>query len=457
MAEKLVFLETFGCQMNDNDSLRMLAILKDLGYSRTAAPEMADLIIINTCSVRGKAEQKVYSTIGRFKRLKREKPSLVIGVAGCVAQQEGERLLKRSPYLDIVFGPQNIHRLEEILSAASLGKERIVATAQSAAIDETEYGRIMPASGEKASVSIMRGCDNFCSYCIVPYTRGREVSRGSAEIIREVSELASSGVMEVTLLGQNVNSYGAGGKADAAFPELLRMVAGIEGIRRVRFITSHPKDISEELIRLFGDEPKLCRHIHLPVQSGSDPVLKRMGRGYTKKEYLSKVSMLRELYPDISVTTDIIVGFPGETEADFDATMDLLNEVRFDNVFSFMYSPRPGTPAAGFAGQTPLDVKSRRLQLLQETQKGITMERSRALVGRRAEVLVEGESKARPEEVSGRTSCNRIVNFRGAGVPAGTLADVMITDALPNSLRGVYHGHPSFTAQDMKLCRGWAS
>lgn len=447
MTGKHVFLETFGCQMNDNDSLRMLAILKDLGYSRTDAPERADLIIINTCSVRGKAEHKVYSTIGRFKLLKREKPSLIIGVSGCVAQQEGERLLKRSPHLDIVFGPQNIHRLREILSAASLGKERVVATAQSAAIDGSEYGQIMPASGERASVSIMRGCDNFCSYCIVPYTRGREVSRGSAEIIREVSSLASSGVIEVMLLGQNVNSYGAGGKADATFPELLRMVAGVEGIRRVRFITSHPRDISEELIRLFGEEPRLCRHIHLPVQSGSDAVLEAMGRGYTKKEYMSKVSMLRELYPDISVTTDIIAGFPGETEADFNSTMDLVNEVRFDNVFSFMYSPRPGTQAAGFAGQVPLDVKSRRLRTLQETQRGITMERSRALVGRRAEVLVEGESKARPEEVSGRTSCNRIVNFQGPRVPTGALADVIITDALANSLRGVYRGYQPLTAQ----------
>lgn len=446
MAGKLVFLETFGCQMNDNDSLRMLAILKDLGYSRTDGPEKADLIIINTCSVRGKAEHKVYSTIGRFKPLKREKPSLIIGVSGCVAQQEGERLLKRSPYLDIVFGPQNIHRLKEILSAASLGRERVVATAQSLTIDDSEYGRIMPASGEKASVSIMRGCDNFCSYCIVPYTRGREVSRGSADIIREIAALASSGVREVTLLGQNVNSYGALGKTDATFPQLLRMAAGVDGIRRVRFITSHPRDISEELIRLFGEEPKLCRHIHLPVQSGSDAVLESMGRGYTKKEYMSKVYMLKKLYSDISVTTDMIVGFPGETEPDFNATMDLLNEVRFDNVFSFMYSPRPGTPAAGFACQTPLDVKSRRLQLLQETQKGISMERSRALIGRRAEVLVEGESKARPEEVSGRTSCNRVVNFRGPKVQTGTLADVIITDALANSLRGVYQGYPSFTA-----------
>ncbi|MBI5826166.1 MAG: tRNA (N6-isopentenyl adenosine(37)-C2)-methylthiotransferase MiaB [Deltaproteobacteria bacterium] len=446
MTGKLVFLETFGCQMNDNDSLRMLSILKDLGYSRTDAPERADLIIINTCSVRGKAEHKVYSTIGRFRPLKREKPSLIIGVSGCVAQQEGERLLKRSPYLDIVFGPQNIHRLKEILSAASIGKERVVATAQSLTIDDSEYGRITPASGEKASVSIMRGCDNFCSYCIVPYTRGREVSRSSAGIIREVAALASSGVREVTLLGQNVNSYGAGGKADATFPELLRMAAGVEGIERVRFITSHPRDISEELIYLFGEEPKLCRHIHLPVQSGSDAILERMGRGYTKKEYMSKVSLFKKLYPDISVTTDMIVGFPGETEGDFKDTMDLINEVRFDNVFSFMYSPRPGTLAAGFAGQAALDVKSERLHVLQETQRGITEERNRALVGRRAEVLVEGESKARPEELSGRTSCNRIVNFQAPKALTGTLADVIITDAFPNSLRGVYQDSPSFTA-----------
>ncbi|MEK7773334.1 MAG: tRNA (N6-isopentenyl adenosine(37)-C2)-methylthiotransferase MiaB, partial [Deltaproteobacteria bacterium] len=304
-------------------------------------------------------------------------------------------------------------------------------------IDDDEYGHIPSDSGGRAYISIMRGCDNFCSYCIVPYTRGREASRRSADIVREAAGLASSGVREVTLLGQNVNAYGSRGGGDAAFPELLRMVAGVEGIKRVRFITSHPRDISEELICLFNDEPRLCRHMHLPVQSGSDAVLKKMGRGYAKKEYLAKVSRLKELYPDMAVTTDIIVGFPGETEGDFKDTMDLVGEVRFDNIFSFTYSPRPGTPAAGFTGQIPPEVKSERLKTLQETQKGITTEKSRALVGKRVEVLVEGESKSLPGAMSGRTSCNRIVNFPASKGLAGTLTDVIVTDAFFNSLMGV--------------------
>ena len=430
--EKLVFLETFGCQMNDNDSERMLGFLKDIKYSRTESPELADLIIINTCSIRDKAEQKVYSILGRFRELKDENPSLIIGVSGCVAQQQGKALLKRVPHLDIVFGPHNVHKVKELLAEAEK-KKRVVATDFKAGIDEDEYAYGRTETGLKAFVSIMRGCDNFCSYCIVPYTRGREVSRNSADIVSEVRSLAASGVKEVTLVGQNVNSYGGGG---AGFTELLRKVAGVEGVQRVRFITSHPKDISPGLIRLFASEPKLCRHIHLPVQSGSDGVLKAMRRGYTAEEYLSKVSMLKKLYGDISITSDIIVGFPGETDTDFDATMELINTVRFDNIFSFMYSQRPGTHASGLAAQVDPDTKARRLKVLQERQREITAEKSLELVGSVKEVLVEGRSKSDPGESSGRTSCNRIVNFPAAAGLNGAIVEVTITQAYPNSLRG---------------------
>ncbi|CAG0957432.1 partial tRNA-2-methylthio-N(6)-dimethylallyladenosine synthase, partial [Gammaproteobacteria bacterium] len=299
-------------------------------------------------------------------------------------------------------------------------------------------------SGIKAFVSIMRGCNNFCSYCIVPYTRGREVSRQSADIISEIEAASLSGVKEVTLLGQNVNSYGTSGGGDVSFHELLRMVSAVSGIKRVRFVTSHPKDISEELIELFGTEKKLCRHLHLPVQSGSDAVLERMGRGYTRAAYLNMIDKIKTLYPDMSVTTDIIVGFPGETEGDFEATMGLLRTVRFDNIFSFMYSPRPDTRAASFDGQLAPEVRTERLQILQEEQKAITFARNREKVGRAMEVLVEGPSKADPDELMGRTSCNRIVNFAsppGIETGPGTVIEVLVTDAYPNSLRGRAKGN----------------
>ncbi len=434
--ERFVFLETFGCQMNENDSDRMLGLLKAIKYTRTNEPERADLIIINTCSVRDKAEQKVYSRIGRFKELKKEKPWLVIGVSGCVAQQEGEALLKRAPYLDIVFGPHNIHKLKGFLNEASLEKKRIVSTELYENIDAGEFVYTPVEKGIKAFVSIMRGCDNFCSYCIVPYTRGREVSRPSREIIEEVTRLKDSGVKEVTLIGQNVNSYGTKGRGGLKFHELLREVARVDGVERIRFITSHPKDISEELIYLFKDEPKLCRHIHLPVQSGSDAVLKNMRRGYTAEEYLARVSLLKKLYADFAITTDIIAGFPGESERDFELTMKLLKSVRFENIFSFMYSPRPKTKAALLKDQIPLEIKRERLKILQETQKNITMEKNSGLVGKTVEVLVEGRSKGNGDELSGRTPCNRVVNFPGPGNMAFGLTDVKITRALPNSLRG---------------------
>jgi tRNA-2-methylthio-N6-dimethylallyladenosine synthase len=435
--EKLVFLETFGCQMNDNDSERMLGILKGINFARTDDPCSADLILINTCTVRDKAEQKVYSTLGRYKELKKERPGLIIGVGGCVAQQQGEKLLKRAPHLDIVFGPHNVHKLRELLMEADSGR-RVVATRLTEAIDDDEYGVLPSASGLKAFVSIMRGCNNFCSYCIVPYTRGREVSRQSADIISEIERAAAAGVKEVTLLGQNVNSYGTSGGGDLSFPELLKLVCRVEGIKRVRFVTSHPKDIGDELIGLIGHEKKLCRHLHLPVQSGSDAILARMGRGYTSGEYFSKIENIKKLYPDMSITTDIIVGFPGETEADFASTMDLLRKARFDNIFSFMYSPRPNTRAASFEGQLSLDVRTQRLQVLQEEQKQITIERNRETIGKKMEVLVEGPSRGNPEEMMGRTSCNRIVNFAcasGMTAAPGDIMEVVVTDGYANSLR----------------------
>ncbi|MFQ5735445.1 MAG: tRNA (N6-isopentenyl adenosine(37)-C2)-methylthiotransferase MiaB [Thermodesulfobacteriota bacterium] len=439
---KRVFLETFGCQMNDNDSERILGLLKGLDYARTDTADSADLIIINTCSIRDKAEQKVYSTLGRFKELKNERPGLIIGVSGCVAQQQGTALLKRAPYLDLVFGPHNIHRLGELIGEVAERNARVVATRQSESIEDDEYGYYPAAEASvKAFVSIMRGCNNFCAYCIVPYTRGAEVSRKSADVVAEVRSHAAAGVAEVTLLGQNVNSYGAGGGGgDVSFPELLRRVARVDGIKRVRFITSHPKDLSRELIDLFGEEEKLCRHIHLPVQSGSDAVLKNMGRRYTRQGYLEKVMLLKELYSDMALTTDIIVGFPGEKEEDFRDTMDLIEAVRFDNIFSFMYSPRPNTRAATFGAQVPQEVRSERLRVLQQTQRDITMEKSGQLVGRTVEVLVEGRSKADAAELMGRTSCNRIVNFPAhPGACTGSLIDVTITRAFSNSMRGAYN------------------
>ncbi|MEE9614995.1 MAG: tRNA (N6-isopentenyl adenosine(37)-C2)-methylthiotransferase MiaB, partial [Thermodesulfobacteriota bacterium] len=420
-------------QMNEDDTSRMLSFLSEIDYRRTTEPLRADLILINTCTIRDKAEQKVYSTLGRLKAIKRDRPGLVIGVSGCVAQQKGDSLLKRIPHLDMVVGTHNIHRLPLLLKEASSGR-RVAATELSDTIDGEEYRRSKEA-GVKTFVNIMRGCNNYCSYCIVPYVRGREVSRAAREIITDVRGLAAGGTKEVTLVGQNVNSYG--GEDEISFPELLRRVAGVDGIERVRFVTSHPKDISEELIALFGEEPKLARSVHLPVQSGSDRVLERMRRGYTARDYLGKVLLLKKLYPGISITTDIIVGFPGETDEEFQATMEILGEVEFDGVFSFKYSPRPGTMAATFEDHVDEKIKVRRLDILQSTQKEISARKNAEMVGRLKAVLVEGVSKGSAEELTGRTECNRVVNFPADADIIGEMARVLITDAYANSLRGV--------------------
>lgn len=440
---RYVYLETFGCQMNENDTGRMMGLLKDMAFKATDRPDAADLIIINTCSVRDKAEHKLYSILGRFKELKEERPGLIIAVAGCVAQQLGSALFKRAPYIDLVIGTQNVHRLKEILERPA-PRRRVAATEFRGSIDADEYAHNYATGGAKAFVAIMRGCDNFCTYCIVPYTRGAEASRKSSDILREIFALVNAGVREVTLVGQNVNSYGPGSGADVSFPELLRMAAATSGIRRVRFMTSHPKDISGELIDVFQQTPVLCRHLHLPVQSGSDSILKMMRRGYTASQYLEKTRLIRRRYPDISLTSDIIVGFPGETDADFEATMRLISEARFDNVFAFMYSSRPGTEAAGYAGQVPAGVKASRLHIVLEAQKEITLAGNRALEGSVQEVMVEDRG-ARPgteQNLSGRTSCGRLVHFHcEEGLSTGSEVKVVISAAHQNSLRGELLSH----------------
>ena len=448
---KKVFVETFGCQMNDDDSMRLLGFLGGLDYHRTAVLDEADLIVVNTCSVRDKAEQKVYSTLGRYKKLKEKERAPTIAVMGCVAQQMGERLLKRVSHLDLVIGTHNIHRVGELLKMVDSGGDGVVASEFSETIEEGEYPGFVEASGVScSSVTIMRGCDNYCTYCIVPYVRGAEVSRPMGEILAEVASLAAAGVKDVTLLGQNVNSYGSvggtgtgtegdGGESDS-FSDLLRKVCNTGGIERVRFVTSHPKDISRELIDLFEEEPKLVRNLHLPFQSGSNQVLQRMRRGYTIEDYMGKIDTLKALYPEMTFTTDVIVAFPGESAEDFEATMDVVRSVRFASIFSFKYSPRPGTAAASFAGTVDPDTAQGRLERLQEEQKTITASSNRAMAGRTVGVLVEGESRAASDELSGRTECNRVVNFPGDRASIGNIIDVVITDGFANSLRGVPAG-----------------
>jgi len=433
--EKLLYIETFGCQMNVSDSEKIVALLKGIGYSNTHDISLADLIILNTCSVRAKAEQKVYSRLGRFKGLKKRNRRLILGVGGCVAQQEGERLLASVPYLDIVFGTHNLHMLPELVLAAEQG-ERL---SQTAFLDNGTRLDLFPAADGEGGVSrfvtIMQGCDNYCSYCIVPYVRGREISRRSAEIIDEIREMASKGVREVTLIGQNVNSYGLMSPDEPDFASLLRLVAEVPGIERIRFTTSHPKDISQPLIDCFAELPRLCGHIHLPAQSGSDAVLARMNRGYSRREYLEKISALNAARPGIQITGDMIVGFPGESEADFSETLSLMEEVRYADLFSFVYSPRPETRAAQLPDDISREEKQARLERLQARQREMTLERNRSLVGSRQELLTEGVSR-RGDQLFGRTSGNRIVNFPSDPSLIGSMVEVTITRAFQNSLLG---------------------
>lgn len=432
---KLLYVETFGCQMNVSDSEKIAALLKGVGYNPTQDSSLADLIILNTCSVRAKAEQKVYSYLGRFKGLKNKNPHLLLGVGGCVAQQEGERLLEKVPYLDIVFGTHNLHRLPEMVQAAENGRRH----AEISFIDNEKRLDLFPTDDDSHGVSrfvtIMQGCDNFCSYCIVPYVRGREISRRSSEIVDEIRKMADKGVKEITLLGQNVNSYGLKSQGEADFAGLLREVAGISGIERIRFTTSHPKDISLPLISCFAELPKLCGHIHLPAQAGSDKVLSRMNRGYTRKQYLERITALKAARPDIQITGDMIVGFPGEDEADFSETLSLMEEVRYADLFSFIYSVRPETKASGFPDEVSRQEKQERLERLQILQRKITLEKNRSFVGTCQQLLVEGTSK-RGGQLFGRTSGNRVVNFAADSSLIGSIVDVVIIRAFQNSLLG---------------------
>ena len=434
--DKRVYIETYGCQMNEHDSERILRLLENSHYLETKEAREADLILINTCSVREKPEHKVYSALGRFKRLK-EKKGTLIGLAGCVAQQEGERLLDRVPYLDLVIGTHTIPLLPQLLERIEASGERVCEIGLDPRGDYLKTPLPQsPLAKVKSYVTIMQGCDHFCSFCIVPYVRGRERSRPSQEIIGEVKHLAEMGVKEVYLLGQNVNGYGKGLEEALDFSEILRRVNRIEGIERIRFTTSHPADLSDRLIQDFSELEKLCEHIHLPFQSGSDRILKAMHRGYTKGSYLERMDRLRDVCPSIALTADVIVGFPGEEEGDFGETLDLMEKVRFDDLFSFKYSPRKGTRAAQFQNQIEEEVKQDRLSILQKIQREITLEKNQALEGQVGEVLVEGRSKQSDREVTGRSRSNKIVNFPGEMNLVAKLVPVKIMKAFAHSLRG---------------------
>ncbi len=432
---KKVYIRTFGCQMNEYDSAKMADVLAAAdGYTPTDDPEQADLILFNTCSVREKAQEKVFSDLGRVKHLKQK--GVLIGVGGCVASQEGEEIIKRAPYVDVVFGPQTLHRLPELLRE----RQRQARPQVDISFPEIEkFDHLPPARVEGASafVSIMEGCSKYCSYCVVPYTRGEEVSRPLEDVLVEVAGLAEQGVKEVTLLGQNVNAWRGGDGEDFAL--LLECVAEIPGIERIRYTTSHPNEFTPRLIEAYARIPKLVSHLHLPVQHGSDKILMAMKRGYTATEYKSTIRKLRAVRPDISLSSDFIVGFPGETEDDFAKLMTLVEDVGFDASFSFIFSPRPGTPAANLPDDTPHEVKLRRLQTLQKALEANVARISASRVGTVQRILVEGPSKKNPHELMGRTECNRIVNFDGGPQGErliGQMIDVTITQALPHSLRG---------------------
>ncbi|MHB8769750.1 MAG: tRNA (N6-isopentenyl adenosine(37)-C2)-methylthiotransferase MiaB [Syntrophales bacterium] len=437
---KKLYIHTFGCQMNVQDSEKAANLLQLSGYEATDDPQDADLIIVNTCSIREKAAQKICSQLGRFREFKVRNPRLKIGVGGCLAQQWGEGFFRKAPYLDLVFGTHQIHRLPELVAALEKNGGRQVETDFCDRVASLDMVARPEAGAVGTFVTIMQGCDNSCAYCVVPALRGREQSRPLPEIVREVELLAGRGIREITLLGQNVNSYGKSGTEGPAFTDLILAIGEVGGIERIRFTTSHPKDLSPRLIASFGTVGALCEHIHLPVQSGSDRVLKRMNRGYSAEEYRRKVDALREACPEISITSDVIVGFPGEDEQDFAATLALMEDVRFDNLFSFQYSPREGTRAAGMGGQVSEETKRRRLQILQALQADHTLQKNDIQVGRTEAVLVDGVSKNEPAEITGRTRGNRIVNFPGDRALIGKTVTVEITRAFLHSLRGRMEG-----------------
>jgi len=427
-----------GCQMNEYDSDKMADVLREShGYELTDAPEDADLLLVNTCSIREKAQEKVFSQLGRWRKLKDKNPKIKIGVGGCVASQEGEGITKRAPFVDVVFGPQTLHRLPELIDSADAKKASVV----DISFPEIEKFDRLPeprAEGPTAFVSIMEGCSKYCSFCVVPYTRGEEISRPFDDVIAEVATLAEQGVREVNLLGQNVNAF-RGPMHDGQIADLSTLiyyVAEIDGIERIRFTTSHPVEFTDSLIQAYAEVPKLASYLHLPVQHGSDRILAAMKRGHTILEYKQKIRKLRKARPDLSLSSDFIIGFPGETDRDFEALMNLIAEIGFDQSFSFIYSARPGTPAASLVDDTPMAVKKERLRLLQARINQQAMDISRAMVGTTQRVLVEKPSKKRANQVSGRTENNRFVNFDADSSTIGQFIDVVITEAMPNSLRG---------------------
>ncbi len=430
--KKKLYIKTFGCQMNVADSELMAQVLAQ-DYDLTKSPEEADLYLLNTCAIRQKAQDKVASLLGSLKTLKQRRPQMLIGVGGCVAQQEGERLLRLSPHLALVFGTHGIYRLPQLVQRATQG--RIVDVAFSDGYPPLPRRCWQPGQ-VKALVPIMQGCNNFCSFCVVPYVRGREYSRPPEHIVAEVRGFLAAGGREVTLLGQNVNSYGRGLPAAVTFPQLLRQLAELPGLARLRFATSHPRDLSPDLIAAWAELPPLCEYLHLPIQSGSNRILAAMKRGYTREDYLHKVEKLRQACPGLSLGTDLIVGFPGETEHDFQDTLNLVREARFDVSFSFKFSPRPQTRAAAFPDQVPEEVKADRLSRLQALQAELTLAAHQRLVGQVQEVLVEGASKRSPQILTGRLRTNQVVNFAGPQELVGRLTRVLIIEAHPHSLRG---------------------
>jgi tRNA-2-methylthio-N6-dimethylallyladenosine synthase len=435
---KKLYLQTYGCQMNQYDSERIAQLMGRMNYESTDRIETADLVILNTCSVRDRAEQKVYSALGRWKELKEQREGVIIGVGGCVAQQEGANLLKRLPHLDLVFGTHNIQKLPQMVEQVQASRNRPVETAfyRQPSYMEDPQGRT-DVQGAKAFVTIMQGCNKVCSFCIVPHVRGREVSRPSARIVAEIESLVRQGVKEVMLLGQNVNSYGKTSPGELSFAELLGRVNGIEGLQRIRFTTSHPQDLSPELIEAFATLKKLCEHLHLPVQSGADSVLSRMRRGYTRDEYLARINRLRKRCANVALSTDIIVGFPGETDAEFANTLEMLKQVEYDEIFSFMYSPRPQTVSAKiYDNDVANEIKKARLQEVQSLQKEIALRKNRASIGNVEEILVDGKSRLKNGQIMGRTRANRIVNLTGDETLVGSLLPVRIIGATANSLIG---------------------
>ncbi|PLX68354.1 MAG: tRNA (N6-isopentenyl adenosine(37)-C2)-methylthiotransferase MiaB [Denitrovibrio sp.] len=429
------FIHTMGCQMNEYDSLRIASVLEKMGFTEAESMEDGDYLIVNTCSVREKPQHKAESAIGRFRQIKRKRPEVKIGFCGCVAQQEGTDLLKNNKDIDFVVGTDGLHRLEEVIAHVEAGERLSDTQVNEGGLEIDIFSRTVSVS---SFVTIMKGCDNFCSYCIVPYVRGRERSRTETEILDEVKYLADGGAKEITLLGQNVNSYGTTLESSPSFPELLNRVGEVNGIRRIRFVTSHPKDFSDGLIEVMRDNEKVCEYLHLPLQAGSDSVLKRMNRKYTYAHYLERVMRAKEMIPSLALSSDFIVGFPGETDEDFEATMKAINDIQYDMIFAFNYSTRPGTKAENFEDDVPLEVKKMRLSRLLDMQKKIISDKTAEYKDKVVEVMVEGSSKRGSGQFYGRNRQNRVVNFTSDTIlDSGEFVNVKITDPKANSLTGI--------------------